>query len=76
MDEKLVSASQRILRATQRIAKVTGKAVKLGLRITMASVGSVLMIGGLMLIHPLGQIVLGIPIFALGFIASFKAVFW
>lgn len=72
----MLRATQRIIRTTQRIAVATGKAVKLGLRVTLASSGGLLMLSGLVLVHPLGLIILGIPIFALGFISAYKAVFW
>ena len=76
MDEKIVRTTQRIIRTTQRIAMATGRAVRLGLRMTMASGGAVLMLAGLILIHPLGQLAVGLPLFGLGFISTFKAVFW
>jgi hypothetical protein len=76
MDERIVRATQRILRATQRVAQATGVAVKLGLRVTLASGGVLLMLGGLLLIHPLGQGPIGLPLFGLGFVLAFKAVFW
>jgi len=76
VEEKVVRTTERIIRTTQRIALATGRAVRLGLRIAMAAGGSLLMVGGLILIHPLGQVAVGIPLFGLGFIAAFKAVFW